>query len=148
MVFKPLTLVVPQSITRQFVAQAKEAYPRETLAYLIGTQGEGLSMTAECLWVPPDLESRCKEDGINIQGSWFRGARRFAKRSHMVVLGDIHSHPYPYSDRLIVDCAPSEVDWDRARPGLIQGICRIKQRPDKRLTARVRYWGPILPVNT
>lgn len=147
-----LQLIIPPSLECQFRGLARQSFPKETLAYLLGYDlGARLEITR--LWVPgPELmtatlNSVTLEDHID----WEACQAARDEDPDLCVLGDLHSHPFRRDDvlhcrraNLQPSAAPSDVDWHH-RSGLrwITGICLITEGPAGRLTTRFRYWGPL-----
>jgi proteasome lid subunit RPN8/RPN11 len=146
--FRPVTVQVSEKITEEFKAKAKASFPNEAFAYLLGYTEED-KIIIDSLFYPTGMESHCTPHHVHVQHGWRAEARREAKRTGTEIVGDIHSHPYYYDskkDSRLCDTSPSETDWDGVRDGEITGICVVQQIKDKRLRARVKYWGPMAQV--
>jgi proteasome lid subunit RPN8/RPN11 len=150
MLFNQMRICVPRKVTQDFLRRAKAAFPNETLGYLIGRTDENMTLRVEEIFYPSDLEQHQQKDAVQVQWRWFREARRRAKQLKATVLGDLHSHPYTSEEILVwkrsPDCSPSEGDLERTKPGLIMGICLIKQSANGALRTRLKYWGPTIRV--
>lgn len=149
--FNQMRLLVPRKVNQGFIARAKAAFPKETLGYLIGRTNKNGTLQVEEIYYPSDLEQHQQDDAVNVQWRWFREARRRAKQLKATVLGDVHSHPYTSEEILVwkrqPDCSPSEGDLERTKPGLLMGICLIKQSSNGALRTRLRWWGPTIKVS-
>jgi Prokaryotic homologs of the JAB domain len=146
--FKPVTIQVSEQITNEFKAKAKEVFPNEAFAYLLGHADDD-KFIIDSLFYPTDCDSHCTPHHVHVQADWRTQAKREAKRTNTEILGDIHSHPYVYNGKKgsrLCDTSPSETDWDSVHDGEITGICVVQQIKDKRLRARVKYWGPMAQV--
>jgi proteasome lid subunit RPN8/RPN11 len=150
MTFNQMRIYVPRKVTQDFLARARAAFPKETLGYLIGRADENMTLRVEEIFYPSDLEQHQRTDQVDVMPRWFKEARRRAKQLKAIVLGDLHSHPYTSEEILVwkrsPDCSPSEADFERSRPGLIMGICLIKQSANGALRTRLKWWGPTVRV--
>lgn len=151
MIFNQMRIHVPKKVTELFLKKVKAAFPKETLGYLIGRADENMTYCIEEIFYPSDLETHQQKDHVDIQLRWFREARRRAKQLKSTVLGDVHSHPYSAEEILVwkrsPDCSPSEGDLERYKPGLIMGICLVKETANGALRTRLRWWGPTIRIS-
>lgn len=138
----------PKKIINEFKTLAKDAFPKETIAFLCGTIEYDL-ITIEELWVPENVLKYCTKDTITLQPTWSTDAIDYAKDNDLVIVGDIHSHPVSYHYSYAVSTLPSEQDIESR--GLawqqISGICAVRQSKLGRLTSTVKFWGPTVPLN-
>lgn len=150
MLFRQMRIRMSSRVRRIFIARVKKNFPCEALGYLIGRTDENYTLHVEEIFFPEDLDSKCTPMYVDVQHSWIRAARRRARQLKAMVLGDIHSHPYTQEElilrKLSPDCSPSEGDLLRSSPGLVAGICLVKQCRDGKLRSRIKYWGPMVPV--
>lgn len=149
-------LSIPPSVERQFRALARKAFPKETLAYLLGYDlGTRLEVTQ--LWVPPPESVLASVNSLIIPAymDWEACQAAFEEDPDLCVLGDLHTHPYTTSDMRHLalatqgaDIVPSSCDWG-CRQGLrwITGVCAVWQTPSKRLFTEFAYWGPLTPLD-
>src|SRR5208282_2347385 len=96
MILEQLKVRVKGKIVSAFKKAAKEAFPCETLAYMLGTI-RGKSLTIESLYFPPDVDDHCTPKAVFVQRSWLKAAKKEAKILGLEVIGDLHSHPYEWS---------------------------------------------------
>jgi hypothetical protein len=146
--FRPVTIQVSEKITEEFKANAKASFPNEAFAYLLGHVDDD-KIVIDSLFYPTDVDKHCTPYHVHVQPAWRKEAQKEAKRTDTQILGDIHSHPYVYNGdkgSRLCDTSPSETDWDGVYNGEITGICVVQQIKDKRLRARVKYWGPMAQV--
>lgn len=150
MIFRQMRICVPASITKEFNASVRAAFPKETLAYLIGRQEDNQTLHVESLFFPPGVLEHATGSMIDVQPSWFRLARRAARIAGQTVIGDIHSHPYTLAElaarKVRPDCSPSECDLERSKIGLVAGICLAVEQSNGKVRLRTRYWGPMVPI--
>lgn len=134
-----ITVRVKRRLLESFKRQAREAYPRETFAFLLGHEEADLVEIVE-LYELPEWKKFCTRDRVKIQPGWLIEAQEHASDAGLVVVGDIHSHPECCSHE------QSEADFDYA-PGWnkIAGICRVSVAGE-RLRSSIRFWGPMIPV--
>lgn len=137
---------VSRTLINEFKKEAKEAFPKETFAYLIGSDA-GTSVEIEELFVPLDVDEWCDSNSVNISDQWLPAARRQAGYHGLKVIGDIHSHPYKHGEmgNMKPDCAPSADDIDGGLP-YINAICHVRELKNGKLISQVRFWGPMFPV--
>lgn len=140
-------LHVPKKIEREFVAAAKQLYPKEAYAYLLGTLA-GDTVHIDELYIPDDTAYFASEVEVVPQPHWRAEALAQADESALILVGDIHSHPFPYTGTLINDHAQSEGDLDYPNNFLINGICIVQNVGVKkqRLRASIRWWGTSIRV--
>jgi Prokaryotic homologs of the JAB domain len=143
-----LRLSVAPDVITDFKRQARNAFPRETCAFLLG-KWEGNNVEVLDLYVPSDIARHATPDAIDYQDRWFVEAEEEASEAGLVVVGDVHSHPYGSKDPVpwAFSAAQSEYDLDYSpRWGKIAGICFVREQKGGRLMSRVRFWGPMIPL--
>ena len=147
---KTIKLEVPEKIIRDFQAGAKAAFPREYYGVLLGVDC-GTKIELVDIYVPEDLDKFCTEKYVFFQEEWFVDAAEYGKEVGGTIVGDIHSHPYTkeYLKTVVqpLDCGPSETDLCRF-PGWrgLTGLVIITESKKGRLSSRVFFWGPMIPV--
>ena len=148
-----ISFTIPKALERQFIKQAKAAFPKETAAFLIGTVA-GDHLHCDELWVPDDTSDFSTENYILPQPHWFAGAAEVAEEMgpEYSVVSWWHSHPYiQTAGNCLRDRAQSEGDLDcptQAFP--VQGICVVQEflRKGKPcLRASMRFWVQTIPLN-
>lgn len=152
-ILRPITVKFPKRLVAQFKKQAKAAFPHETWAALLGTERVNGSRSMEVcsLFVPESVSKHCKTATIDMQHGWFTEAQEYAQENDIVLLGDIHSHPYTYdilkaSHYKLLDRTLSEPDLDYTRWDGLSAIMVVEEYRPFKLRARYRIWGPITPV--
>lgn len=144
----PIKVTVPRRVLDSFRRLAKEKFPRETLAYLLGHRaGESYEVTG--LWVPENIDAHVTKQYVFIQSSWQVDAHCHAEDEDVNVIGDIHSHPLPYpayGGHFNGEPVPSIIDLKGGWPGLA-AICAVCEQPDKKLLTRTLFYGPSTPVS-
>jgi proteasome lid subunit RPN8/RPN11 len=77
-----------------FCRKARQCYPNETFAYLIGRQIHNGLIEVHWFYYPELVKSTPQELETTAEAP--AEAEKFAKEQDMVVVGDIHTHPdYP-----------------------------------------------------
>lgn len=139
---KPIKVKIARKILEEFKTAAKDVWPVEEYGILLGHFDEGSGFHVTALILPEDRGRFCSEFGVLIQSTWHRNARRYARKSGLVVLGDIHSHPSG-------ELGPSECDIDQQTASSYQifGICGLTETK-RGLRARVRFWPSLNYVKT
>lgn len=147
MTFGQVTIHVSAKLTDDFKKKAKESFPKETFAYLLGRLTDD-KIHIEQLFFPVDVNQFCNHNTVNVQNHWAKEARREAKHQELVIIGDIHSHPFKNKQTKIysMDAAPGEADWEALEDGHIMGICLVAELKNGNLRARTKFWGPIPQV--
>jgi hypothetical protein len=140
-----IRLDVGEDVIEEFKDSAKAKFPRETYAILLGRIEVDRVQVTE-LYVPADVDKHCHTSAVNVQQCWGAKAKRYAKAVGLVVLGDIHSHPYEAAEMEarrphLPDASPSEGDLKRSKFGILQGICLVTESNTGKLRSRVRFWG-------
>jgi hypothetical protein len=131
----------------KFRAAARDAFPRETFAYLLG-HALGDLYVIEDLWFPPDVAEHCTTAAVNVQDSWLIDAREHARDEDLQVIGDIHSHPrmFRHWRGFSREVTPSAGDHASGWGLGLCGICAVIQEIDGGLKTRLKFYAPILPV--
>ena len=144
----PIRVQVSRRVIGQFKRAAKEAFPRETWAYLLGEDAVDL-VVAEGLYFPRDVEKHCTTRNTHIQPHWDAEAADVARDEGLTVVGTIHSHPYTYREcgGSIRDGAPSEKDHLCGWSG-IYGICVVAEQRSGRLISRIQFFPPAPVIQT
>lgn len=143
---RTITVRVTRTVVLEFKKAAREAFPCETFAYLLGRDA-GTLVEVEELFFPMDVDEWCTENGVHISPGWLPAAKKEAAHSGLKVVGDIHSHPFKHWElgSVLPECAPSEQDLDGGQHH-ITGICRVREFRGGRKVASIRFWGPMFPV--
>ena len=143
---EPVKVELPSKLVKEFKCEAKKAFPKETLAYILG-RINGHNFDVEELWWPDDINNHTSTDEIRLQPYWAAEAQEHAKEHGLQIIGTIHTHPYKYGEVKGPDRAPSENDLDSelACYGLI-GICRVVENKNGHLRTSIRLWSPMLDV--
>ena len=146
-----LPLKVHRSVVAKFKRKAKELWPKECFAYLLGTTQFGHLEILD-IWIPEDIEKHVTSESIYLQDSWVPEVLEYCEEQDLTPLGTIHSHPYTYTEvklrKFPPDHSTSEADSLSGITAKVHGICRILESKNVRLTATIRFWGPELTVAT
>lgn len=144
-----LKINVTTEVTDEFTARAKDSFPNETFAYLVGKYVTPDHVEVTKIIVPENVDAHCSPAEVDVQDKWLKAAKRKAKSEGLVVVGDIHSHPYSAAEIAArrphkPDTSPSESDLERSLcAGPIMAICLVTESKAGRLTARIRFWSPM-----
>ena len=150
MLIRQVTVQVSPEVTEAFKAKAKANFPKEAFAYLLGHQ-DNETIQIDDLFYPTGVDDYCHPGYVDVQDKWIRQVRRRAKQTGVMIVGDIHSHPYAIAEIEArrphhPDTSPSTIDWERTRFGLLMGICLLTETTNGRLRAKIKFWGPLVPV--
>lgn len=150
-----LTVRIKRGAERAFKKAAKEAFPREEFALLLGRRGQDAdfwSVEVEKVYFPEGRQAHCSSGSVYTQDSWYVKAKKAAAADGLELVGDIHSHTWR-KDHVVKghSCAPSEDDVDHS--GLILpftegriaifGICSVLETK-RGLQAKLRFY-PAVP---
>lgn len=86
-------VILNEKSLRAYVKEAKKAFPRETYAFLLGSEDENTKNIQE-LYIPSDQDKWCTSECVMRTNFWVKEAKKYIKSKNLVVLGDIHSHCY------------------------------------------------------
>lgn len=144
-----LSVRIPKALEQRFKKAAKEAFPNEEYAILLGQKRSAEVFEVVDLYFPPDRDKFCTDRHVDIQPRWFKEARKLAQEAGYRLIGDLHSHPYTK----MTDASPSECDWDASEypkgwtngSSIVMGICLVVKRAGK-WYSRVRFWPTFRPL--
>jgi len=152
-----LRLDMPRRLEREFKRQAKAVFPRECYGILLGTVA-GDSVVVDEIWIPPveELRAFATPTEVTTEGvtKWYLDAIERAREEDLTIVGDVHSHPYPWStyggqnkDRTQSE---SDLESQEFSNPLVCGICTISEqaREGGRLRASFRWWGRTISLET
>lgn len=142
--FLPIELKLPRKLEQRIKRQAREAFPKETIGYLLGHDA-GTNVEVVDVWTPADIAKHCGTGHIYIQPAWAFDLIEYAFDEGLEILGTWHSHPWQAKDlaNYSPSAEPSETDLGYGS-NLIQGICLVTEGPSGRLRSRLRFYGPML----
>lgn len=142
-----VSVIVPNSVFAKFHKRAKESFPNEMFAFLLGSVKEGVYNITD-IFFPTDVERYCRSNAVLVQASWYKEVKKYCKIHSLKLICDYHSHPYDKAEmsKGKPDTAPSEQDWDSTKPCDIMAICLVTECRDGRLRARTKFWGPLPQV--
>lgn len=149
------TVEFPRTLAEEFKIYAKNAFPREEYAILLGTATKSGVYRPSHLYFPPDTPLYSTAEWVEPQDSWWKEARKEAKDRSLVVLGDLHSHAYESGWEPDKTAGPSATDLERGsylrkktrRSRPIFGICSIF--PSERgYEAVFRFWAATIQPDT
>ena len=145
--YRPVVIQVSSKVAALFKKGAKESFPNETFAYLLGHKETG-RIVIDDLFFPTNVDKFCGRSIVKVQVACVAEAKRYAKKNSMMILGDIHSHPYNKKEVKIynADTSPSEGDWNRSKADYVMAICLVTECQNRNLRARTKFWGPIPEV--
>ncbi len=142
---------VDRRVTNKARRLAREFFPCEMYMYLLGRVYKNKVKICD-YHVPADLAANSSEEGIWTPKCWVKQAKKYAQSQGLIIVGDIHSHPYQNVEVQTVhpDClsaSPSEWDYDHPGVGGIQGILVILEKDNGSLVTRTKFYGPQLQLN-
>jgi len=146
-ILRPLRLQIPARIIRQFKKLAKEHFPREAYAFVLGKE-TSTTLKVEELWVPPDLATYSTPASVSLPRHWAEEVWEYTQENDLDPLGDIHSHPFKQQEYLFAtgrpEAVPSEADFRTWTTG-VNGICVVVEGKTGKLRSHIRFWGPMIP---
>lgn len=150
-----MTVHLPRRLWNSLRIAARDAFPNEEFAILLGKRLKNKDYQIKYLFFPPNRSDTEDPVYVNTQNIWYEAAEKLAKQFKLEVLGDIHTHCYDSSKVVGVPGAhPSEIDWIGAESLRLQtggkyrlmGIVRVLKK-GKRMLCTVRFWPAIsLPI--
>ena len=144
------TFEISKSLVSKIKKISKDAFPRETIVYLLGEIIYDHIFVHD-LWIPDNVLDYCTHYSVNVKPEWQIEAIEYAKDNELEVVGSCHSHPFTKEELSVFSVTgahQSESDIDSC--GLfwqqISGICLVKQSKSGRLSSSIRFWGPTIPL--
>lgn len=130
----------------RFKSAARNAYPKETLAYLIGEKLGDLILI-EDVYFPEKVDLASTNNAVYYQNWWPEEALEYARDHDLEVVGDIHTHPRKFKKwkGLCSEVTPSEGDYIDGWEGIC-GICIVTQLKNGSLRTKVAFYGPTAKV--
>jgi proteasome lid subunit RPN8/RPN11 len=141
---------LPKSLAGEFKRAAKNIFPVESYAILLGKVAKNGVYRVTELYFPPDAPRFSTDEIVNIQDSWWKDARLLARERKLSLLGDVHSHCFPVSFVPDKSGQPSTADLERfdflrrktRLSAPIFGICCVY--PSKRgYEGRFKFWPAV-----
>lgn len=131
-----------KEVLSRFKKAAKDAYPKEIYAYLLG-QDAGTYYLIEDLYFPEKVIESTTKNAVYMQDWWPSEVKEYAKENDLSILGDIHSHPRNFKKwkGLMSEVTPSEGDYVDGWHGLC-GICAVIQTRGGSLRSKIAFYGP------
>jgi proteasome lid subunit RPN8/RPN11 len=145
-----MTVEFPKALAGKYKREAKNIFPVECYAILLGkVTKKGVYRVTE-LYFPPDAPSFSTDEIVDVQDSWWKDARVLAREKKLSLLGDLHSHCWPPSYAPDKSGQPSTADLERfdflrrktRLPAPIFGICCVY--PSKRGYEGVFKFWPVV----
>lgn len=142
----PIRIEIKKKAISQFKKAAKEAFPKETLAYLIGEHVGDLVIIEE-VYFPEKVNEASSKNAVYYQEWWPKEAKEYASDNGSNVVGDIHSHPRRFKlwKGLTTEITPSQGDYVDGWSGIC-GICVVSELKSGKLRAGIKFYGPTSKV--
>lgn len=146
MQLRPIRIKVSKRFIRDFKHLAKECFPKEAFCYLLGTD-IGDTVEIEDMFVPNDLDEWTTPVETLLSPTWLPAARKKAREHGLVVVGDLHSHPYLKHETVFCkpEPVPSKTDFECGL-SQITGICAVWETKSNKLLSTIKFYGPMFPV--
>jgi proteasome lid subunit RPN8/RPN11 len=125
-----------RSLKRRITESAKEAYPLEDFAILLGVVTDSYFKIGD-IYYPANRLDKATENSVKVDLGWYEEARKYARGSNYYVIGDVHSHPM--TDDYDIDLAPSECDWQGSGQDWLMGICTVRE--NRKTTKKRGYFS-------
>ncbi len=139
---RAITLSVPRKLVEAFKKRARDQFPKELYAVLIGHDYHDKIEVLDFFY--PNFKSNRFFVWCDDQG--YIEAVEHAAELELTIVGDIHSHCYAHN--VGADHSKSEIDHAWGHKLTIQGICRVLEFPSGLRRATVKFWGPTIPVES
>lgn len=143
--WKTVTVEIPRKVSSSIRLQAKFAYPRETIGFLLGRRA-GTLYEIEDLWTPPQVVS--SRVTVDLTPWHPAAAHEAAQEEGLEVLGAWHSHPRPWElwRGMMSENTPSTGDQRLGWEGIC-GICAVVEPFAGPLKTRLDFYAPNPPVS-
>jgi hypothetical protein len=124
----------------------RKSFPKEFYGYLLGNAYKTKASIKD-IYIPYDLSEYNENASVSTPEHWPVLAKRYAESIGLIIVGDIHSHPYTNLEAKSVhpnclSASPSEWDYDHPGMGGIQGIVLALQTDNGSIQTRVKLYGP------
>ena len=146
-----------KKLAAKFVREARKHFPREFLAYCIGSKGRGNSIVVRDLVFPGEGDIvKATEHFVSASLGFEARALREAIDKGWYLLGDLHTHCYDQladpkgTFHAASDPAPSYQDYDRFNeertfaPFVIFGVCELR-KVGRKTMSRITFWPATPP---
>lgn len=143
--WKTVNVEIPGKLSRSIRLQAKGAWPRETIGFLLGRRA-GTLYEVEDLWTPPGISS--SKVNVDLTPWHPAAAAEIAQNDELELLGAWHSHPRPWElwRGMVAENTPSTGDQRLGWEGIC-GICAVIEPFAGPLTTRLDFYAPNPPVS-
>jgi hypothetical protein len=146
-----IAVSVPRKVQTRFKHFACRMFPNEALAFIIGHRGDGLVIVD--IWYPPlnELRKYATPEQVDVLDSWHMSAMEYAAGKRCIVLGNIHTHTYPWkiTRGLVYDPVQSIGDvngWSGL--DLICGVANVAEGSNgRKKCSDIAFWGPQATIN-
>jgi proteasome lid subunit RPN8/RPN11 len=142
---RQVNVAIPRNILAGFRRRAKAAWPDEAYGILLGTHS-GAQYTVENICYPLGIEDVSTPTRVRFTEEMWAEAEMDARWQGLIVLGDIHTHPYETME-LLGECVPAQEDIDRFSEQYLQGIMTVIREGGKTRT-RCRFFAPFPSTTT
>lgn len=136
---------VSNEVKRSIREHARAEFPNESLSFLLGYEEHGR-------YVVHDVHHSDYPNTPSMvdQGAYYaalRDAHEAARDMDLSVIGDVHSHTFPYdpANPASLECAPSEGDLQLGADG-VMGICVVRENADGKFSTRLKFYPPFHQV--
>jgi hypothetical protein len=143
----PIRVTLHKSAQTRFKKRACAAYPSEMIGFLIGQNANGLIMTVEDIWYPPDWKEHANEWRVEFQPDWYPSAAEYAELVGLTLIGTAHTHCYKWNEEHEpVLSKADQSDW--GQHDLIAGVAVVvKQKNGSKRCRDMSFYGPTVPVD-
>jgi proteasome lid subunit RPN8/RPN11 len=145
----PLNVKIPARLLRTLKRLGREAFPKETCAFLLGSaDGCGLVEIRDC-FAPDNVADYATESTIygTQYKTWIKQARARGQEQGLLLVGDYHTHPYgfgrPWAER---QQSESDLVLQSTYPFAVYAVGVVCKFKSGRLAASIKFWGPTTPV--
>lgn len=140
-----MKVAVVEREVAKFKEYCKAGFPYERFGVLLGVMSEDKwNFMVSRIWMPDEDSTKkwCKKDRVYVPDEWWAEAQDEAEEHELMVVGDVHSHCFEGPS----DGVRSERDLRYSQWWAIEGVV-VVWPTRTRLVSRVRWWGPIVPLD-
>jgi proteasome lid subunit RPN8/RPN11 len=143
----PIRVTLHKKAQTRFKQRACRAFPVEIVGFLVGKNVDGMILTVEDIWYPPDWKDHADEWRVEFQPNWYADALTYAQSRGLSLIGTAHTHTYSASHEHepVLSNADRE-DW--GKHDLVAAVAVVVKHKNGKKTCRdMAFFGPAVNVD-